>query len=449
MTFAIVAALLAVAVAALAVYANGLGFSAEATYAAADENPLMGFAPRTENTDACNAEQLVYIDVTWAEWEPEEGVFDTEALEASNEVDEWRKRGKHAVLRFVCDMPGSERHMDIPEWLYEETGDGVFYDIDYGQGYAPVYENPTFMAAHAKALAALGAWASRDTFVSYVELGSLGHWGEWHTLHSAGVPAMPSEEVCAAYVAQYQAAFPNVRLLTRRNYTVGVQAGAGVYNDMVGSPDSTREWLSWLSDGGSYEALGHTLTYDPVESIWQTAPVGGEFTSSLDYATMLGTGLDETLGLIADSHMTFIGPHYPKDGEADETAVAQVRAELGYRIWVKDVHARFDLLTRCWDVEITWRNDGAAPLYFNWRTTLEMRDASGATVYEVDLPIDLTQLGPGQETQVHASIPIDQVYWDGFSLGVGITDPLTGDYAVRLSQDCAYLDGLNVLYTSA
>ena len=31
--------------------------------------------------------------------------------------------------------------MDIPEWLYERTGDGVFYDTEYGKGYCPDYSN--------------------------------------------------------------------------------------------------------------------------------------------------------------------------------------------------------------------------------------------------------------------------------------------------------------------
>ncbi len=446
MTLLIVGALLAVAAIALAVYVRSLGFSATSAYEGVSDNPLMGFAARADNRDAAANEQLVYIDVTWADWEPEEGAFDTAGLESRMHVDEYRKQGKHAVLRFVCDVPGDERHMDIPQWLYDETGDGVFYSNGYGEGYCPVYENETFMEAHAKAIAALGAWASKDTFVSYVELGSLGHWGEWHTDTSSGVPAMPSEDVCREYVSQYASAFPAAKLLMRRNYAVGAQVGAGVYNDMVGHPDDTREWLGWLSDGGSYESLGHTLTYQPASEIWRTAPVGGEFTSSLDMGYMLEDNLSETLELVAASHMTFVGPHYPKGEYADLPGVQQVRDELGYRIWVSKVSGTFNPLTRCWELHLTWQNDGAAPMYWNWPVTLEARDSSGERVYKVELPIDLTALGPGESCEVEASIPFDQRYWDGFSLAVGITDPLTGDYAVRLSQSGLYEDGLNVIY---
>lgn len=39
-------------------------------------NPMMGFAPNADYFDAVGDNTLVYMDVTWREFEPEEGVFD-------------------------------------------------------------------------------------------------------------------------------------------------------------------------------------------------------------------------------------------------------------------------------------------------------------------------------------------------------------------------------------
>ena len=437
----------AVAAVSLVAYVDSLSFTVRPVYASADSNPLMGFAAAADDKSAAENEQLVYIDVTWAEWEPEEGTFDIAALEKKNNIARWRAEGKHAVLRFVCDAPGSEAHRDIPQWLYEQTGDGADYDNEYGKGYAPDYSNATFRAAHARAIAALGAWASQDSFVSYVELGSLGHWGEWHTLEESGVPAMPEERVCREYYSQYQSAFPQAHLLTRRNYALSVDSGAGVYNDMTGSSDDTLEWLAWQLAGGSQEVADYEIAYSPVEDIWRTAPVGGEFTSSLDMGYMLGDNIVQTLNLLRSSHMTFIGPHYPKGEYAESAGAHMVGGLLGYRLWVPELDVRFDALTRCWDITMKWRNDGVAPLYADWPVTLEVRDASGEVVYDAALPLVLSDLCDGEEFTVKASVPFDQRYWDGFTIGVGIIDPLTGDYAVRLSSDTPYLpDGLNVLY---
>lgn len=85
-------------------------------------NPLMGYAPCAWNNKISNDISLLYMDITWAELEPKEGEYDWESIEKENQLTRWKTEGKHIVLRFVCDIPGKEKHMDIPEWLYEKSG---------------------------------------------------------------------------------------------------------------------------------------------------------------------------------------------------------------------------------------------------------------------------------------------------------------------------------------
>ena len=47
-------------------------------------NPMMGFAPNADYFDAVGDNTLVYMDVTWRELEPEEGVFDFAGIEEEN-----------------------------------------------------------------------------------------------------------------------------------------------------------------------------------------------------------------------------------------------------------------------------------------------------------------------------------------------------------------------------
>ena len=94
-------------------------------------NPLMGYARNAWYDKVSEDISLLYMDITWAELEPEEGVYDWEAIEKKNQLARWKSEGKHLVLRFVCDIPGQEEHMDIPEWLYEKSGKA-------GQWYAGV-----------------------------------------------------------------------------------------------------------------------------------------------------------------------------------------------------------------------------------------------------------------------------------------------------------------------
>jgi flagellar basal body-associated protein FliL len=96
-------------------------------------NPLMGFAPNADSDEGTDVNmdkvRLVYIEVTWAEFEPEQGIYDFEKIETDNHLQEWRNAGKNAVLRFVCDVPSDEDHMDIPDWVYKMTKDGKKYDM--------------------------------------------------------------------------------------------------------------------------------------------------------------------------------------------------------------------------------------------------------------------------------------------------------------------------------
>ena len=160
-------------------------------------NPLMGYAPDGRSDELCVSTSLVYASVTWAELEPAKGKFDWDSFVKEYSLDKWRRDGKRLVFRFICDYPSAEKHMDIPKWLYDMTGDGEYYDIEYGSGYCPDYDNETFIAEHERVIGEIGRFFSEEMpdFLAYVELGSLGHWGEWHTYYPAGIPRIPLTDV--------------------------------------------------------------------------------------------------------------------------------------------------------------------------------------------------------------------------------------------------------------
>lgn len=423
------------------------GLSGCATFtpiAEAYSNPLTGFAPMGDDPEEAEQTRLVYILITWREWEPSEGQFDVRALEERYQIGRWKEEGKNAVLRFVCDIPGSERHMDIPEWLYERTGDGTFYNTDYGMGYAPVYENPIFMESHKKALQALGEYCSKDAFVSYVQLGSLGHWGEWHTKYEDGVYPMPDEEICREYAGQYQEAFPNARLLMRRNYTIAVDGNMGIYNDMTGMKEDTTEWLGWMEHGGAYEIPGRRISYKPVEKLWNTAPIGGEFTSGLPMEYMLEDNLEETLSLIRSSHMTFIGPKCP---EINQKGSNEVLKSLGYCYYIDSMDIRLDYQKKSFKVKLIWGNIGEAPIYFQWPVMFYVIDKNGELFYCQEVDIDLRQLYPGMNLETENLFAFNDSLREGYTIGLGIINPISGMPDIELGMHKEYINGINLIYT--
>lgn len=419
------------------------------TYQVSDEaftNPFIGYAPMAQSKEKLDHVTLAYCEVTWGLWEPEEGKFDTAALEKKLSLSNLRERGFHLVLRFICDLPGDEAHRDIPDWLYEKTGDGMDYDIEYGRGYSPNYNNPVFIEAHRKAVLALGEYLGQDTFVSYVELGSLGHWGEWHVDYASGLPQIPSEEIRELYVEPYQDAFPNALLLMRRPFTHAEVHGFGLYNDMTGEPKSTLEWLDWIENGGTYHQANEEDTVVPMPDAWETSPIGGEFTSSTSMEKMLKDNLDTTLELLEKSHMSFIGPKM-----ADPTfkeGYDSVLLKVGYRLNIPRVEIR-RFFGQC-SVILYWENDGAAPMYQDLPVHLVLTDADGKEVERTQVTVDLRSVLPGETVKTETAFQTKnldrKLKKEGYHLLLGIEDPLYGKVCVRLAQDVVYEDGWNYLF---
>lgn len=407
-------------------------------------NPLMGYAPSAKDEEDVTDETLVYVGITFREFEPQKGVFDIDLIEETYHLSKWRDEGKKVVLRFICDYPSSEAHMDIPDWLYEETKDGTFYDTSYGKGYSPDYANEILIKEHAIAIQALGDFYGEDTFIAYVELGSVGHWGEWHVKYKDGIIRLPGEDVLAQYVAPYVDAFPNAKLLMRRPFSYVDTYDMGVYNDMTGKSEDTKEWLTWLDDGGSYTGPSEVMEYEPIRAIWEQAPVGGEFTSSIPLEQMLGDDLAQTLDLIEASHMTFLGPKCPDvdDYDALKDGYEAVLDRMGYQYRISKGDFVVDSLAKEMKIDLTFCNDGVAPLYFDWPVYLRMTYADGHQD-EIKLDVDLRDIPGDGKADTHVVIPTGE----GITrIDVGVKNPETDLYQMYLYMDDRRSDGTYVIY---
>lgn len=420
-------------------------------YEGALQNPLTGFAAWAENVEAAQDASLVFVLFTWREWEPQEGVYDIAGITEKYNLDRWRQENKRVILRFVCDYPGEESHMDIPDWLYARTGDGVRYDIPYGKGYAPNYENEVFISRHSLAVKALGAAFGQDDFVAFVELGSLGHWGEWHVLSDAGLPRIPGYETRLQYVLPYVSAFPQAKLLLRRPLREAAELGLGLYNDMTASLADTQEWLGWIREGGLY---GQTLEEEalaPMPEAWRTAPVGGELGGELVKEKLLGTELSSLLALLRESHQTFIGPRNPAEvaggDEAYQGALDTVLATLGYRLRVLKAEARVPEGRSSAEVTVTltWVNDGIAPFFWDWPVSLYLLDESGAIAAKTDLSLRLTSVIDAQPVQSAGTLPVSALASGEYKVAVAVQDPALHQPGLALAMENSRDDLIYVL----
>ena len=413
---------------------------------AAFGNPLMGYAPSAWYNEVSEDISLLYMDITWAELEPEEGVYNWASIDEENQISRWRKEGKHLVFRFVCDIPGEEAHMDIPEWLYEKSGKaGKWYDGEYGKGFAPDYNNPTIISCHEQAVKALGEHFGQDGLISYVELGSLGHWGEWHVNYSEGIQRIPREAVRDKYILPWTEAFPDARILMRRPFASAEKYGFGLYNDMTGQPEATQSWLGWINNGGEYDQTGEKNVIVPMNDFLKTAPSGGEFTSSLSMEEMLDTNLSGTVEMIREAHTTFLGPKIPDENYVD--GYKEVLKNMGYRLWIS--MAELKNTAKGSRLKLIWENSGVAPMYKEWPVYVYIEDESGKLVEKSRISIKISSLLPGEKATTLTALEterLNSLLEKGYRLSVGIEDPMTELPCVRFAMEALYQEGKNYLW---
>ena len=413
---------------------------------AAFGNPLMGYAPSAWYNEVSEDISLLYMDITWAELEPEEGVYNWASIDEENQISRWRKEGKHLVFRFVCDIPGEEAHMDIPEWLYEKSGKaGKWYDGEYGKGFAPDYNNPTIISCHEQAVKALGEHFGQDGLISYVELGSLGHWGEWHVNYSEGIQRIPREAVREKYILPWTEAFPDARILMRRPFASAEKYGFGLYNDMTGQLEATQSWFDWINNGGKYDQTGEKNVIVPMKDFWKTAPSGGEFTSSLSMEEMLDTNLSGTVEMIREAHTTFLGPKIPDENYVD--GYKEVLKNMGYRLWIS--MAELKNTAKGSRLKLTWENSGVAPMYKEWPVYVYIEDESGKLVEKSRISIKISSLFPGEKATTLTALEterLNSLLEKGYRLSVGIEDPMTELPCVRFAMETLYQEGKNYLW---
>jgi hypothetical protein len=400
-------------------------------------NPLMGWAPWANVKESYQPHTLVYADLTWRDFEPQEGVYEFDAFEMKQQLARWRMEGKRVVFRFVMDIPQENIHMDIPDWLFEKIkGDGDFYDNDYGKGFSPNYSNPILIKCHHLVIKELGDRYGKDGFFAFVEIGSLGHWGEWH--ENSVLTQLPAENIRELYVIDYAEAFSDTHLLMRRPFTIARKLKLGLYNDMTGDVLSTNTWLDWIKDGGDY-LPNEKNTLVPMPDGWKIAPVGGEQIPDVSNEQIYGANLQVTLHLLKESHTSFIGPGGGYDVEFNgplQSGLDQVLTTIGYRLYIDDAElplvVKFGKTTK---IKISFSNDGIAPFYYDWPTMVYLFDKNGMVVGSYPLEMDLRKILPNQIYPTEFLLPIEELGNGKYTVGFAIIDPLTGLPGVKLANE--------------
>ena len=398
----------------------------------------------------------LYLDVKWAEFEPEKGRYDFEALERTYHLSAWREMGKRVILRFVMDDVidnGGADRMDIPPWLYEELvaenangkGAGTFYyepeDLG-GGGFSPNYESPLLLAYHDQAIQALAERFDDPGVTAYVQVGSLGHWAEMHCWPD-GTGEFPNPALVARYMESYTKAFHNVKMAARKPYPYASQENWGLYNDMFGDVGATDMWVSYYREGCTDMpgATAQEVEASAMPQFWHHGYSGGEFAEGNVRKWMSDDAIAETLRLIREAHSSLIGPCAPTDiltTDADANAfdrnVEAMMRVMGWRYALESLtRVEAAKAGETLTLEMVWNNRGVSPFYYPWPLELSLADAAGQVAAKQTLQADVTAWLPGRSTIREAFTVPSGLPAGAYTLCVAMLDPATGEPAMELA----------------
>lgn len=400
-------------------------------------NPFMGWAPDAKYKDYIQPHSLVYANLYWSDLEPSKGNYDFKNIEEKFNFDYWKSKNIKMIIRIVLDYPNKENSMQIPKWLYDEIdGDGVWYDISYGKGFSPNYENKTLIYYHEKLIKALGERYNSSSEIAFIELGSIGHWGEWHTYEDDKIKLkFPDESSANEYVKPYLQYFPNKIMMMRRPFKIAKQNNFGLFNDMIGDKNSTDKFLYWVNNGYYNELL---KTDEPeMKDFWKSAPSGGEFAygdQNINYFKKFS--IEAIIDQLKSLHTTFIGPNCPADKDNKyKESYDRILNTIGYKFVIEESKYFKSNFTNKINIKLKIKNKGIAPFYFNWPVEFVLIDKENNIKNKTLLKEDIRNWLPG-ENDINANIELDKNLEKGeYTIALDILDPSTKKASIKFGND--------------
>ena len=346
----------------------------------------------------------VYIRLSWAYLEPEEGKFNWDIID--NIINKWTEKGLKISFRISCKETSTDRieqQFATPKWVMEAGAKGNYYrrgEIVGPDGpWEPVFDDPIFLEKLENFLRVFAARYDGKSWLRYVDIGSIGDWGEGHT--SSGSKINYTIEQKKIHIDLYRKYFQKTQLIISDDfvYTVKNPENREPLHQYV-----IQHGISYRDDSplvnGYVQGYAETFTVRSPEffdDAYRKAPTVFELQhyhkvkmdgnwkvkegSALSKYAPGKTGPDFFRGALDLLHATYIGYH----GDAHDwlTDNPKLTVELlnrcGYWFFLHRVDIPDPLLIGKKDtLEMVWENRGVAPAYHPY--VLKMRLVGPKTV---------------------------------------------------------------------
>lgn len=364
----------------------------------------------------------------WNKLNPAKGIYDwTELEKLLNALAEHNMTYALRVLPYTpsfikSDFPPQEDYDWTPPFVYEMGAKKIQIDLRGTEfhAYAPVWDDPIYLQAAKEFAKALAEKYDGDPRIEYIDIRTFGEWGEWHTSHMLG-SEMPADSVLKDMLDYYASVFKKTQLVLPSNgfgdvYTHALDLGITKRDDgfigIPGRPDTLlRAYNANLPTIAENIAGYRTmLTYDDL------IPGGSQKWTA-----------ERWVDAITTAHLTYYvldqdndcGYYFYKDNKALADSMSKV---IGYNFTVTQAElltvatptAENSTDTAAGNVatntlNITVKNTGVAPCFFDVYLVAEFVDNTGAPIAQlgktVSIPKGTFKDGASQQFSFGGAVP--------------------------------------------
>ena len=362
----------------------------------------------------------------WNKLNPAKGVYDwTELEKLLNALAEHNMTYALRVLPYTpsfikSDFPPQEEYDWTPPFVYEMGAKKIQIDLrgtEY-HAYAPVWDDSIYIWAAKEFAKALAEKYDGDPRIEYIDIRTFGEWGEWHTSHILG-SEMPADSVLKDMLDYYASVFKKTQLVLPSNgfgdvYTHALSLGITKRDDgFIGIPGRPDTLLR------AYNANFPTIA----ENIagYRTMLANDDL---IPGGTQKWTA-ERWVDAITTAHLTYYvldqdndcGYYFYKDNKALADSMSKV---IGYNFTVTQAElqtvtaagtpadtATGDVATS--SLNITVKNTGVAPCFFDVYLVAEFVDSTGASLAQIGETVRIPKAsfkdGASQEFSFSGAVP--------------------------------------------
>ena len=328
----------------------------------------------------------------WNKLNPAKGVYDWTELEKL--LNSLAEHNMGYALRVLPYSPSFVKGDDTPEeeydwtpsFVYEMGAKKVTATLQWNGYHAavPVWDDPVYLQAAKDFAKALAEKYDGDPRIEYIDIRSFGEWGEWHAFHLDG-SEMPSDSIEMDMLNYYASVFKKAQLVLPSSgmgdvYTHALSLGITKRDDgfigIPGRPDSLVR---------AYKANLPTIAEN----------IAG-YKTMLEYTDVIPGGYlkwtpQRWVDAITTAHLTYYvldqdsdcGYNFYKDNKALADSMSKV---IGYNFTVTQAELQTiaDTEGSTSTLNITVKNTGVAPCFFDVYLVAEFVDSTGKALAQID-----------------------------------------------------------------